>query len=211
MNEGQDQRRLRAIDPDGDRLRQCRHIRCAVAEKFPVRYIPRVATSETKPRGEVGPCRKGLADGTCFRQGWECFESQHLLTIQSGQNFDSFAMECDKLFARAVVVAMVFRAVVQSGAIGAEGDSDQNPPAGEGRDGSAREGYGVQQRYVGALRSESAFDVAHARNLIAGGLDALCSGCDVGGVNGENLFRRVFKHVSRPKRTVDTRTEIFKL
>ncbi len=171
--------------------------------------VPVVPAREAEPRGEMRPGRECFADGVGFGEGWQSLKGKNLLSHVIRENCNAFAMERNELRMGAVVVAVILRAVVQGRAIGPERDCDLDVLFRKPGGCFPCERKGLQQCGIGAFRGEAALKITHARNLVAGGFDALCAGGKVRAVYGENLFRGVLEHMGRPKRPIDLGTEIF--
>lgn len=120
-------------------------------------------------------------------------------------------MEVDEVVVCAVVVAVIFGAIVEGGAVGSEGHSDEGRLVNEFGGGGAGERNGMEKSYVGALRGKAHLGVTHARDLIAGGLNAVSAGPEVGAVDGEDFVGRVFEYLRGPERAVDIRAHVLKL
>jgi hypothetical protein len=67
----------------------------------------------------------------------------------------------------------------------------------------------VQECGIGAGRIESDFGIAHARDLIAGSLDDVGAGFDVGAMDSDDLLGRILKHMRGPERAVDVGAKVF--
>ena len=104
---------------------------------------------------------------------------------------------------------MVFGAVVERRAVRSERGGDEDAAAGNCGCGFAGERDGTEESGVGTFGSEADFGVAHARNLVARGLDAVGARFDVGAMHGDDFFGRVFENVRGPEGAVDVCAEVF--
>ena len=171
-------------------------------------YVLLVPAGEGEPGSEIRIGRKGLADGLGFFEGREGFEGEGFPSLNARQNFDAGGMKGNEVGVGAVVVAMVFGAVVERRAVGSEGDGDQDLARGKFGCGIASEFDGTEQSSVGTFWSEADFGVAHPRDLIAGGLDAVGARFNVGVMNGGDFFGRVFENMRGPEGAVDIRAQV---
>ena len=104
---------------------------------------------------------------------------------------------------------MVLGAIVEGCAVGAERSGDEDAAIGIRRSCLTSEGDGTEQGGIGARGIEADFGVAHARDLIAGGLDDVGASFDVGAMDSDDLLRGLFEDVCGPERTVDIGAEVF--
>jgi hypothetical protein len=106
---------------------------------------------------------------------------------------------------------VVFGTIVQCSAVWTERCGDKDGAVGKGGCGFAGQRNRTKQSSIGAGGVKADFCVAHAGDLVAGGLDAIGSGFDIGAMDSDDFFGRVFKNMRGPERAVDVGSEIFEL
>ena len=94
-DEGDDERGVRAVDADGNGLREVCDGRGTVAEQLAVSYVLFILAGEGEPGGEVWVRREGFADGMCFFEGWERFEGESFPASDSRKDFDPRGVKGD--------------------------------------------------------------------------------------------------------------------
>ncbi len=213
-DEGPDKLRLGAVHADGDGLRECGNRRSAISEPLAVGCVTAVRAGEGEPRRQVGPGGESFADGLRLLERGQGFKGQQVGGLRAGcrgEDRDALAVELDQGGVGAVVVAVVFGAVMEGCSVRAEGCGDEDAAGGVFGSGLAGESDGAQQGSVGPFGGESDLGIAHAGDLVAGGEDAVGSGFDVGAMDGDDLGGFVFKDVGGPERAIDVRAEVFEL
>lgn len=201
-----------AVDADGESLRERGNESGRIGDGLAVGDVLGIAAGEADPDGKFGPGGEGFGDGVRFierRDGFEGQEIGGLRSVGMGEDFDALAMEADEIGVGAVVIAVVFGAVVECCAVRAERGGDEDAAGGEFGDGGAGDGDGFEKCGVGVLGRKAALGVAHARDLVAAGGNALSSGGDESAMDGGDFIGLVFKDVGGPQRTVDAGAEEF--
>ena len=201
------------VNAYGDGLRKGGYGGSALTKEFAVSHVLVVAAGKREPGCEFGMGRERLADRFGFGERRQCFEGKEVCGFgwrRGGEHVNACAVEFDEIVEGAGVVAVIFRAVMERCAVGAEGCSDKDAALGIESCGLAGECYGTEERGVRTRWIEADFGVAHARQLIACGFDDVCSGLDVGAMHRDDFLRCIFKHVCGPQRTFDVGAEILK-
>lgn len=86
-----------------------------------------IAAGKGDPYGDFGPAGKSLSDGVRFLDGGDGFEGEKIEDLRlggAGEDLDPLTVELDKIGMGAAVIAVILRAIVESGAVGSERAGD---------------------------------------------------------------------------------------
>ncbi len=125
---------MRAVHTDCYCLRPIRDFSSTVTQQFAVSHMLRIFAREAEPCSDLRPLRKRLSNRTRLikrRQRFECKHIGPLPAFHSHQDPNPLTMEFDKFVETALVVAVIFRAIVQRRAVWTQRCRDNNSPLGK--------------------------------------------------------------------------------
>jgi len=117
-------------------------------------------------------------------------------------------VELNKVVEGAVVLAVVFGAIVERCTVWAERCSDDDTAVRIVCDSLPGKRYGAQKSGIGAGGIDANLGVTHAGDLIAGRFDDVRTGLDVGAMDGNDFWGCIFEDVRGPEGAVDVGAEI---